>query len=191
MNKKSNLHSRYGQSKSAGERIAKNVGENHATGKLLVEMAKSLNLNVVEVRPTRKKKNSEEFNRITGWVGRSNQEQRDAAMQVIETALSDDEEIEHADHDVEGVSAVFDTLNDLQRQAVYTVIAGSLDDEEFEMEHSDTAVENGETIPEIFNTLNEKQKNVVYAMIGMVVSGEGGNKDMKHNVFEACRELRR
>ena len=115
-------------------------------------------------------------------------EQRDAAMQVIETALSDDEEIEHADHDVEGVSAVFDTLNDLQRQAVYTVIAGSLDNEEFEMEHSDTAVENGETIPEIFNTLNEKQKNVVYAMIGMVVSGEGGNKDMKHNVFEESHE---
>lgn len=83
LNKKSNVHGRYGQSKSAGERIAKNVGENHATGKLLVEMAKSLNLNVVEVRPTRKKKNSEEFNRITGWVGRSNQEQRDAAMLIF------------------------------------------------------------------------------------------------------------
>lgn len=83
LNKKSNVHGRYGQSKSAGERIAKNVGENHATGKLLVEIAKSLNLNVVAVRPTRTKKNSEEFNRITGWVGRSNQEQRDAAMLIF------------------------------------------------------------------------------------------------------------
>ncbi|MFW1997271.1 hypothetical protein ACG904_20360, partial [Acinetobacter guillouiae] len=82
MNKKSNLHSCIGQSKRAGERIAKNVGENHATGKLLVEMAKSFGLAVVEVRPTKTKKNSEEFNRITGWQGRTNQEQRDAGMLI-------------------------------------------------------------------------------------------------------------
>ena len=82
MNKKSNLHSRIGQSKRAGERIAKNVGENHATGKLLVEMAESLGLAVVLVRPTKTKKNSEEFNRITGWQGRTNQEQRDAGMLI-------------------------------------------------------------------------------------------------------------
>lgn len=82
MNKKSNLHSRIGQSKRAGERIAKNVGENHATGKLLVEMAESLGLAVVLVRPTKTKKNSEEFNHITGWQGRTNQEQRDAGMLI-------------------------------------------------------------------------------------------------------------
>ena len=80
-NKKANF--RGGHSKRAGERIAKNVGENHATGKLLVEMAKSFGLAVVEVRPTKTKKNSEEFNRITGWQGRTNQEQRDAAMLLI------------------------------------------------------------------------------------------------------------
>ncbi|MFW1735388.1 MULTISPECIES: hypothetical protein [unclassified Acinetobacter] len=83
MNKKSNLHNRIGQSKRAGERIAKNVGENHATGKLLVEMAESLGLAVVLVRPTKTKKNSEEFNRITGWQGRTNQEQRDAGMLIF------------------------------------------------------------------------------------------------------------
>ncbi|MDV2440712.1 hypothetical protein QR665_14715 [Acinetobacter gerneri] len=82
MNKKSNLHGRIGQSKRAGERIAKNVGENHATGKLLVEMAESLGLAVVLVKPTKSKKNSEEFNRITGWQGRTNQEQRDAGMLI-------------------------------------------------------------------------------------------------------------
>lgn len=82
LNKKSNLHGRYGQSKRAGERIAKNVGENHATGKLLVEMAESLGLAVVLVKPTKSKKNSEEFNRITGWQGRTNQEQRDAGMLI-------------------------------------------------------------------------------------------------------------
>lgn len=83
MNVKSNVHGRYGQSKSAGERIAKNVGENHATGKLLVEMAKSFKLNVIEVKPTRAKKNAEEFRRITGYTGRTNQEVRDAGMLIF------------------------------------------------------------------------------------------------------------
>ena len=82
LNVKSNMHGRIGQRKSVGERIAKNVGENHATGKLLVEMAKSFNLNVVEVRPTRTKKNADEFKRITGYVGRTNQEVRDAGMLI-------------------------------------------------------------------------------------------------------------
>lgn len=82
LNKKSNLHARYAQSKTAGERIAKNVGENHATGKLLVEMAKHLNLTVIEVRPTNSKKKADEFKRITGFVGRTNQEVRDAAMLI-------------------------------------------------------------------------------------------------------------
>lgn len=82
LNVKSNLHSRYGQRKTVGERIAKNVGENHATGKLLVEMAKSFKLNVVEVRPTRSKKNAEDFKRITGYLGRTNQEVRDAGMLI-------------------------------------------------------------------------------------------------------------
>ena len=82
-NKKSNFHSRIGQHKSVGERIAKNVGENHATGKLLAEMAKSCGLAVVLVQPTRTKLKAEDFNRITGWQGRTNQEQRDAAMLLI------------------------------------------------------------------------------------------------------------
>lgn len=83
LNKKSNFHGAYGQSKAKGEAIARNVGENHATGKLLVEMAKSLGLAVVEVRPTRTKLKAEDFNRITGWQGRTNQEQRDAAMLIV------------------------------------------------------------------------------------------------------------
>lgn len=81
-NAKSNFHGYIGQRKSVGERIAKNVGENHATGKLLVEMAKAQGLEVVELRPSRSKVDAKEFNRVTGWVGRSNQEQRDAAMLI-------------------------------------------------------------------------------------------------------------
>ena len=81
LNKKSNF--RYGHSKNAGERIAKNVGENHATGKLLAEMAKECGLAVVLVRSTRTKLNAEQFNCITGWQGRTNQEQRDAALLIF------------------------------------------------------------------------------------------------------------
>ena len=80
LNKKANFRSTH--SKRVDEQISKRVGENHATGKLLVEMAKSFNLNAVEVRPTRAKKNAEEFKRITGWQGRTNQEQRDAGMLI-------------------------------------------------------------------------------------------------------------
>lgn len=76
------MHARYGQSKRSGERIAKNVGENHAIGKKLVEMAKYYDLEVVEIRPTKSKLNAEQFNKITGWQGRTNQEQRDVAMLV-------------------------------------------------------------------------------------------------------------
>ena len=52
-----------------------------------------------------------------------------------------------------------------------------------------------ETVADVFNTLSEKQKTVVYAMIGQALEdagveteeddeNEGGNKNMKHNVFD-------
>ena len=60
--------------------------------------------------------------------------------------------------------------------------------------------DNEETVSDIFNTLTEKQKTVVYALIGQALSEneddeedetdskedekEGGNKEMKHNVFD-------
>ena len=53
-----------------------------------------------------------------------------------------------------------------------------------------------ETVKDVFDTLTEKQKTVVYALIGQALSDseesdedndendEGGNKEMKHNVFD-------
>ena len=48
-----------------------------------------------------------------------------------------------------------------------------------------------ETVADVFNTLNEKQKTVVYAMIGQALEdagkgekSEGGDEEMKHNVFD-------
>ena len=48
-----------------------------------------------------------------------------------------------------------------------------------------------ETVADVFNTLSEKQKTVVYAMIGQALEDagngdntEGGDEEMKHNVFD-------
>lgn len=82
LNEKANYHNRPNQTKAAGERIAKNVGENHATGKLIVQLIESMGIPVQQLKPTRSKLNAKDFNRITGWSKQSNQEQRDAAMLV-------------------------------------------------------------------------------------------------------------
>ncbi|TVT77643.1 hypothetical protein [Acinetobacter colistiniresistens] len=82
LNGKANYHYRPNQTKTEGERIAKNVGENHATGKLIVQLIESMGVPVQQLKPTRSKLNAKDFNRITGWEKRSNQEQRDAAMLV-------------------------------------------------------------------------------------------------------------
>lgn len=74
------------------------------------------------------------------------------------------------------------------------------DEEGEELSHADDEKEESkgdekeETVEDVFNTLNEKQKTVVYAMIGQALDGddeddeededEGGNKEMKHNVFD-------
>lgn len=57
---------------------------------------------------------------------------------------------------------------------------------------TETKPESEETLQDVFNTLNEKQKTMVYAMVGQALEegedeeedSEGGNEDMKHNVFD-------
>lgn len=79
------------------------------------------------------------------------------------------------------------------------------DEKEEALSHADDKKEGGdvseetkktdseETVADVFNTLSEKQKTVVYAMIGQALEGageeetektEGGNDNMKHNVFD-------
>jgi hypothetical protein len=82
LNHKSNWHICSGQSKAAGEAIARNVGMNHATGIHICEMCVFLELYYEELRPTEQKKDAKEFKAITKYEGRTNQEQRDAAMLV-------------------------------------------------------------------------------------------------------------
>lgn len=64
-----------------------------------------------------------------------------------------------------------------------------------EKEDKPMAEDNKEkTVQDVFDEMTEEQKNVVYAMIGMALkeqggaddedNSEGGNEDMKHNVFD-------
>lgn len=79
LNNKSNYHRHRKQSKAIGERIAKNVGENAATGKLIAEMCLYLSIPHELVRPAASKVNATYFKRLTG-LGKTNQEMRDAGM---------------------------------------------------------------------------------------------------------------
>lgn len=65
-------------------------------------------------------------------------------------------------------------------------------DESSKPDESDKS-ENDETIEDVINTMNEKQQNVMYYMVTQALrdksveeteNSEGGNDDMKHNVFE-------
>lgn len=85
MVKKSNFH---GQTGSRGQRVAKNVGANHETGKKIIEMAKHYGIEVQEIHPLRKcwtgpegKITQEEIEYfIPGFPKRTNQDSRDAAL---------------------------------------------------------------------------------------------------------------
>ncbi len=91
LNDKSNFHGKHG---SSAERIAKNVGSNHQTGRHIVEMAKYYGLEVIEQKPFNKgwkgrdgKITHEELNYILQYNGldpikRCNQDVRDAVLLV-------------------------------------------------------------------------------------------------------------
>ena len=84
MVKKSNYHKAQGH---RAEKIAKDVGANHETGRKIVEMCKHYGIDVVEHHPLRKgwkgadgKITSQELASFTGLTGRTNQDGRDAAL---------------------------------------------------------------------------------------------------------------
>jgi hypothetical protein len=88
LNTKSNFggYNRYG-AQSVGERIAKNVGANQQTGKLIIESCKHYNIPVEEVRPLKKfwkgpggKITQKELASFTGIDRRMNQDLRDSVL---------------------------------------------------------------------------------------------------------------
>lgn len=101
----------------------------------------------------------------------------------------------------ETVQDVFDTLTEKQKTVVYALIGQALEEagigeeeeeeEKEEVKHADEKSDEEETVQDVFDTFSEKQKTVVYALIGQALKeagvdeeDEGGEDDMKHNVFE-------
>lgn len=75
-----NRHANRGQR----DRIARSVGQIDAQVRLLVERCERLGLDVVLIEPSRAKKwDAEEFERLTGWTGPTNEHGRDAARLVF------------------------------------------------------------------------------------------------------------
>ena len=84
LNAKSCFHRCFGK---AAEKVAKNVGANHETGRKIVEMCKYYDINVTIQKPLVKtwkgrdgKITHEELEYFTGIMGRTNQDGRDAAL---------------------------------------------------------------------------------------------------------------
>lgn len=76
---KSNWHTAHGQYRR--EKIAKNVGENHASGKIIEQFCKHLGISYELMKP-KGKIDQQTFKNMTKVIKRTNQEQRDAAMLV-------------------------------------------------------------------------------------------------------------
>lgn len=84
---KGNWHLSDADSKYSAAEKGRQTGRNHETGRKIVEMCKHYQFITEEVRPLRKfwkgkdkKITSEEFNRLTGYSGRSSQDMRDAGV---------------------------------------------------------------------------------------------------------------
>lgn len=82
LNSKSNFHGSAKQSKSVGERIAKNVGANHETGRKIVEMCEYFGIAYELKQPQSAKMKPEVFETATGIKTR-NQEKIDAGVLIL------------------------------------------------------------------------------------------------------------
>lgn len=69
-------------SKRVSDRISKNVGENHAVGKLIVEMCEALGLKYTLIKPSQSKWTSKMFLGATG-INTKNQEEIDAGVLIL------------------------------------------------------------------------------------------------------------
>ena len=70
------------KSRPAALKMARNVGEIDAWSKLIVAVCEQLKIPAHGISPKQKgaKLDAKEFERLTGWTGRTNSHERDAAM---------------------------------------------------------------------------------------------------------------
>lgn len=79
---KSNWHKSAGKSAAFNAKIGEHTGANFETAKKIVEMCEYLEIKYHKIQPRRSKIDNDYFKKLTGYTGRTNQEQRDAFMLI-------------------------------------------------------------------------------------------------------------
>lgn len=111
----------------------------------------------------------------------------------IDTVIKHGEECEEEAYIYTGESIVLSHADDKKEDSKVATEEKKTENqaEEKETTSTESKSEDNETVADIFNTLSEKQKKAVYAIVGTIVEdeeddddSEGGNKEMKHNVFD-------
>lgn len=77
-----NRHKVSSGSLSLNSKIGERIGANHEVAKKICEMCSHLEIEFIQVRPTKSKSSSDYFKKITGYTKRTNQEQRDACLLI-------------------------------------------------------------------------------------------------------------
>lgn len=80
---KSNWHSKEGKSSKWNSNIGAALGRNFETANKIIEMCEYLNIPFQRIQPKASKITNDYFKSITGYKGRTNQEQRDAFMLIF------------------------------------------------------------------------------------------------------------
>ena len=146
--------------------------------------------------------NDEQIEAVYALVGQMTEEK-----DVKHADEDESESIEHAEEKT--VQDVLDTLNEEQETVVYGIIGELMsedddEDENEEVAHADSE-EGGKTVQEVLDTLNEEQQKVFYSIVAELLPEdeeddaeedvkhsdeefEGGNYDMKTNVFDQTTE---
>lgn len=78
-----NRHLNIGKSQALNSKIGERIGANHETAKKIIEMCEYLQLPYQKIQPKRSKIKTDEFKKLTGYTGRTNQEERDAFMLIF------------------------------------------------------------------------------------------------------------
>ena len=79
---KTNWHTSSKMNTATVAQIGARTGANHETGRKIAEMCEYLKIDYELVRPTQSKVDAVYFKQLTKYQGRTNQEQRDAAMLI-------------------------------------------------------------------------------------------------------------
>jgi hypothetical protein len=78
-----NRHLKHGSSHALNSKIGERIGANHETAKKIIEMCEYLKITYHKVKPTRTKSTNDFFKQVTGFIGQTNQEQRDAFFLIF------------------------------------------------------------------------------------------------------------